>query len=98
MNAPLTLARRSYRRRRLRDAARLLPLLGAVLMTVPILLGQGDPTAAAPPGAAQGARALGPDAIWLFALWTAMVLAALVLSRTLRDGSDDPADTPGDSP
>ena len=104
MTAPLYLARRSYRRRRLRDAARILPVLGAALMVVPILLGQGAPHApgsGAEPAAAalsQGARALGADAIWLFALWAAMVLAALVLSIGLHDGPDDPAGAPGDGP
>ncbi len=36
-NAPLFLERQSYRRRRLTDAARLLPLLGAALFLVPLL-------------------------------------------------------------
>jgi hypothetical protein len=36
---PLFLARESYRRRRLGDAARLLPLFGLVLLLLPGLLG-----------------------------------------------------------
>jgi len=36
-NAPLFLERQSYRRRRLTDAARLMPLLGAALFLVPLL-------------------------------------------------------------
>ena len=36
---PLFLARQSYRRRRIEDAARLLPLLGVVLFLLPLMVG-----------------------------------------------------------
>ncbi len=41
MRAPLVLARKVYRRRRLRDAARILPFLGLFLMLLPALWAPG---------------------------------------------------------
>lgn len=54
-NRPLFLARAVYRRRRLRDAARLLPVLGLLLLILPAL------------GREIGAHAR--DAIYLFTVW-----------------------------
>lgn len=42
MRAPLFLARRAYRQRRLTDAARFLPLLGAFLFLLPIFWQPGE--------------------------------------------------------
>jgi hypothetical protein len=81
---PLFLARRSYRLRRLRDAARLLPLLGAFLMILPMLWGEGG----------DDIRATGRDAVYLFAVWGCLVVAALGLAIVLRpdvDGGDEDA-------
>ncbi|TDL79694.1 hypothetical protein E2L08_08805 [Palleronia sediminis] len=64
--------RRLYRRRRLMDAARLLPVLGAVLFALPVL------NAAAPEGASTARTGL-----FLFAVWGGLVLVAGVLSRAL---------------
>jgi hypothetical protein len=70
---PLFLARRSYRRRRMMDAARMMPVLGAVLLMVPLLWR----TAETPePDTARGA-------IYLFAVWTVLIVAAWGLSRGL---------------
>ncbi len=77
---PLFLERRSYRRRRLRDAARLLPLLGAFLLLLP-LLWSGD-------GGGDGAGTA-RDGLYLFAVWCGLVLVCAVLSVGLsRDGDD----------
>lgn len=74
---PLFLARAVYRRRRLRDAARLLPLVGLLLMLLPILGREG----------AGDVR----DAIYLFALWAALILVAAFLAPGLSasEGEDD---------
>jgi len=75
---PLFLARRSYRRRRLMDAARLLPLLGAVLIGLPTLWHPGDTPE---PDTARGL-------IYLFAVWALLVLAAAALARGLGPALD----------
>jgi hypothetical protein len=70
---PLYLARESYRRRRLTDAARLLPVLGLLLIGLPILW---------EPGAAEGPVTAGAK-LYLFSVWFALILAAFLLSRAL---------------
>jgi hypothetical protein len=79
---PLFLARRSYRVRRMRDAARLLPVAGALLCLLPMLW--------AP--AATEARDTAPDGIYLFVVWGGLVvLAALMAPRLSGDPDDEPA-------
>ena len=79
--APLFLKRRSYRQRRLRDAARMLPVFGLFLMLVPILW---KPAETARPDTA-------PDGIYLFIVWFGLVLVAALMAPGLADesGSDD---------
>lgn len=84
MLAPLFLARRAYRQRRLADAARLLPLLGGFLFLLPILWN----TQATP------AADTGSGGIYLFAVWAGLILAAAVLARMLGR-QDEEADAPG---
>ena len=84
---PLFLARIPYRRRRLRDAARLLPVFGAFLMLLPMLW--------SPAGGGQ--RLLSSDVIWFFVTWALLVLVAAALAPGLsapetprpRDGQDE---------
>ncbi len=80
---PLFLGRDIYRRRRVMDAARLLPALGTILLMLPILW-------AADRGTAAGG-------VYVFIVWLALIIAAAFLSHRLseplRDGSED--DTPG---
>lgn len=71
--APLYLARETYRRRRLTDAARLLPVVGIVLIVLPLLWTSSD---GAGPGTA-GAK------LYLFSVWFGLVIAAHLLSRAL---------------
>ncbi|WP_256471565.1 hypothetical protein [Oceanicola sp. 502str15] len=82
---PLFLARQTYRRRRLMDAARLLPAVGLGLVLFPLLwIGQGE----------------GPQTragvIYLFAVWALLTaVAALVaarLSAPLPPGTGDERD------
>lgn len=78
---PLFLARAVYRRRRLRDAARLLPVVGLLLVILPAM---GDVQAG---GAAR-------TAVYIFAVWALLIAAAAVLapglSRTEGERDSDP--------
>lgn len=67
---PLFLARRTYRRRRLMDAARLLPWLGAFLFGLPLLWSV--------PGTAAGL-------LYLFGAWVVLIILSLVLARRLSE-------------
>jgi uncharacterized membrane protein len=77
---PLFVARRTYRRRRMRDAARMLPVLAAGLFLVPMLWLPAD----------GGARVTATDGIYLFVVWAGLILAARLLAPGL---GPDPADT-----
>ncbi|KMK66514.1 hypothetical protein [Puniceibacterium sp. IMCC21224] len=74
---PLFLERQTYRRRRLMDAARFLPVLGLLLWAVPLLWQSGVV-------ASSGAL------IYIFGVWLTLVLAAFVLSFRLRLRGDEP--------
>ncbi len=76
---PLFLKRRSYRRRRLRDAARLLPVFGGFFFLLPILWAPGQ---SPKPDTA-------PDGVYLFVVWFLLILAAAALAPGLDGGSDD---------
>ena len=71
--SPLFLARRSYRARRLRDGARLLPVFGTFLVLLPVLWVP-DVTAV---------RDTAPDGIYLFVVWAGLVVAAALMARGL---------------
>ena len=94
--APQTvfLERQSYRRRRLIDVARLMPLLGALLLLVPLLWS----------GAGQIPGAEGPAApmpmsgaiTYVFSVWAALIAgAALFGAGARRWGADDRQSEPG---
>lgn len=77
---PVFLAPAGYRRKRLRDGARLLPAFGLAMLLVPLLW---TPSAE---GGVGNAGAL----LYLFGAWTLLVLAAAALARPLaRDGDGD---------
>jgi hypothetical protein len=80
---PLFLARAPYRRRRLRDAARILPVLGLFLLLLPLLW--------APD--ARMALAAG-DVIYFFAVWLGLILLAAAFAPGLSrgDGGDEDED------
>jgi hypothetical protein len=69
--APLFLERQTYRRRRLMDAARILPVAGLVGLLVPVLW-SGD-----------GQTSTASEAVYIFGLWLSRIVAALGLSRPL---------------
>ena len=79
--APVFLARRAYRQRRLRDGARMLPLAGAFFLVLPILW--------APATTASSDTAW--DGIYLFAVWLGLIGIAAILSHGL--GTGDEGDT-----
>lgn len=68
---PMFLARQSYRRRRLIDAARLLPIFGLVLMMVPLLW------------MTPGTGSLAWRGLYLFAIWAGLVAISAFLARRL---------------
>ncbi len=78
---PLFLARRSYRRRRLMDAARMLPVLGAFLVALPILW---------PPAGTPGAETAA-GGVYLFTVWALLIAAAAMLARRLGPAPEDEA-------
>lgn len=72
---PLFLAKSLYRGRRLADAARLLPILGAFLVLLPILWRPREATVG------DTAR----DALYLFGVWAGLILlAGLIAPRLMR--------------
>jgi hypothetical protein len=84
---PVFLGREGYRQRRLRDAARLLPVAGLVLWLIPLLWPRGTPDA-------PGNAAL---LIYVFTVWVGLILAAAALSRVLRPEEDGPPGGAGEA-
>ena len=75
---PIFLERRGYRRRRLRDAMRLLPVLGLALWMVPLMW----QTPADGPDGVRMSEALS----YVFGVWALLVVLALVFwARTRAD-------------
>ncbi len=79
-NGPLFLARGVYRRRRLRDAARLMPVLGLLLFLLP--------------GLGHDSVGNARDAIYLFAAWGLLIVFAAILAQGLSqsDAEGGPSD------
>lgn len=86
--APMFLPRPDYKRRRLVDVARLLPLFGGFLWLMPILWGPGE----------TAARDTAPDGIYLFAAWALLIAVAALLAPGLADAADDGAAQRNDEP
>jgi hypothetical protein len=70
---PLFLAPAPYRRRRLTDAVRLVPVAGLFLFLMPVLWA---------PAETQN-RDTAPVGLYLFAVWAGLILVAALLSRGL---------------
>lgn len=70
---PLFLARANYRRRRLRDGARMLPLFGLILLMLPMLWPQAQ-------------RVITLHWAYLFLVWAALIGVAAWLAGKLVDG------------
>ncbi len=71
------LARGPYRQRRLRDLARILPVMGAVLTSLPLLWQAGALTS-------QGI-------LYIFGVWSLLIVAAGLISRFVADPTDPEA-------
>lgn len=79
------LERQSYRRRRLTDAARLLPFLGAALFAIPLLWPSASNTGQAVP--------LSSAIFYIFACWGVLILVSLIFGLAARRmGRRDDAD------
>ncbi|OYW48221.1 MAG: hypothetical protein B7Z10_03910 [Rhodobacterales bacterium 32-66-7] len=80
---PLFLARSSYRRRRLRDAARLLPIVGLGLLLLPLFL---------EPGIRD--HLVARDVTYFFCVWLVLIVVAALFAPGLRkrDGRLDDDD------
>lgn len=76
---PIFLEHSGYRQRRLRDALRMLPVLGAVLWLLPLF--RSGPQGGIPQGNAG-------TLIYIFVVWTGLIVLAGVLSRKLRFETD----------
>jgi hypothetical protein len=79
---PLFLARRTYRRRRLMDAARLLPWLGAFLFGLPLLW---------------SAPETGAGLVYLFGAWAVLIVLSFALARRLSDDPGSGGENSGDT-
>jgi hypothetical protein len=71
---PVFLQKASYRQRRVRDAAKLVPVLGAVLLMMP-LTWQDD---------AQGATTNASALVYIFGVWIVLIGLTAVLSGLIR--------------
>lgn len=76
---PLFVARRNYRRRRMRDGARLLPILGLFLIMLPPLQqwSEEEPR-------------LGGQLVYLFLVWLFLILGAFLFTRQIGVAEDTP--------
>ena len=84
--APLYLRPASYRRRRRRDAARLLPFVGGFLFLLPMLWAPGRGLL----------RDTAQDGIFLFIAWAAMIVLAYLIARSLRGHDTNGGDSETD--
>ncbi len=91
MASRLFLERRRYRLNRLQDAARLLPILGLILIFVPIFIR----------GSEAEAESLSARLVYYFGIWIGLIaLSALVSAALSRLGVQDeisPSAEPGHS-
>lgn len=79
---PIFLARQTYRRRRLIDAMRFVPMVGLVLFMVPLL------------GGGVAARGTAAGGTFVFAVWLGLIVVAAVLVRLLARAPDGVASDP----
>ncbi|CUH86174.1 hypothetical protein PH5382_00081 [Phaeobacter sp. CECT 5382] len=79
-NAPFV-ERRTYRRRRLMDIARLLPILGALLFTVPLMWPNPDPY---PAPDTHGGMATSAAITYIFVVWAGLIAASFVFGVAVQ--------------
>lgn len=81
------LERESYRRRRLMDVARLLPLFGVFLLMIPLLWSGSDPAGVTE--GQTGAMPMSKAITYIFAVWAALIAASLLFGIAARHWSGD---------
>ncbi|MBA3911519.1 MAG: hypothetical protein C0524_16985 [Rhodobacter sp.] len=79
--SPLFLARAPYRRRRLRDASRLLPILGIFFLLLPLLWTEESRLSLS-----------AGDVIYFFSVWIFLIGAAAAFAPGLRSGQGPTGD------
>ncbi|MDU9002508.1 hypothetical protein [Sedimentitalea todarodis] len=90
MQPSMILERQNYRRRRLMDAARILPLLGALLFALPLLW-----PASGPEGdLGDDGVAMSSAIIYVFSVWSALIVSILVFGKSTQAWSR-PSDDQG---
>ena len=93
---PVFLERSGYQRRRMADAAFLLPVFGALLLCAPLLWpsapvdGTGEGTADA-----GSAISMSGAMLYMFGVWLFLILGAALFGLRVRQWGEDPQD-PGD--
>ena len=75
---PLFLARIPYRRRRLRDAARLLPVFGTFLLILPVMWSAPGTTL----------RITSGDVVYFFVIWALLIGVAAIFASGLSSSED----------
>lgn len=77
----LFLERQTYRQNRLQDAARLLPILGLILLFGPIFIR--DEAAGGGDGGLVEAPTLASGLVYYFAVWLGLIVLTAVVSRAM---------------
>lgn len=73
----LFLERRTYRKNRLQDAARLLPVLGVILFFGPVFITEDT--------GGEASTSLAAWLVYCFVVWLGLIVLTLIVSRTLAD-------------
>ncbi|MBM2292217.1 hypothetical protein JQX09_09855 [Sulfitobacter pseudonitzschiae] len=88
-SSPVFLERRSYRRRRLKDAQRLLPVLGMLLWMVPVLWPTRNET---------GHITMSAAIYYVFGVWCLLIGLSFGLWRGLKRKGDEGTEPPAGDP
>ncbi len=82
---PVFLQRASYRQRRLRDAAKLMPVLGGILLALPMAWSH-DPS---------GEPSNSDRVVYIFGVWILLIVLTAIFANRMRA---DPVDAAEDAP
>ena len=86
---PVFLPEARYRQKRVRDAARLLPVLGVMLLLLPLLWIRSD---------ALGGVGNAASLLYVFGIWAGLIGGAFGLARALRADEGEVDSIQGDEP
>jgi hypothetical protein len=79
---PVFFERKTYRRRRMADGARVLPVVGAILFCLPLSWSSDETSSTA------------SVMLYLFLIWVLLCLASFLFARFLADSPEPPGDAP----